>query len=249
MAFTVIPAIDLMEGQVVRLEQGRRDRRTVYSSNPVEVARRWEDAGATRLHVVDLDGAFEGQPGNLDAVAAIREAVSMEVELGGGIRHPETIRRALATGVDKVVLGTRAFEDETFLREQLQELGGRLIVGVDARDGRVSVRGWVEVAESRAVDFVKRLESLGMREVIFTDVATDGMLTGPNLAALREVALAAPGVGIIASGGIARLEDLEAVAALRLPNLVGAITGKALYSGAIDLAEAVRRTRNSQETN
>ncbi len=243
MAFTVIPAIDLMEGKVVRLEQGRRDRRTVYSPNPVEVARRWEDAGATRLHVVDLDGAFEGQPGNLDAVAAIREAVGMEVELGGGIRNADTIRRALAAGVDKVVLGTRAFEDETFLRKYVQELGSRLIVGVDARDGRVSVRGWVEVAEGRAVDFVKQLESLGVREVIFTDVATDGMLTGPNLAALREVATAAPGVGIIASGGIARIEDFEAVAALGLPNLVGAITGKALYTGAIDLAEAVRRTR------
>lgn len=240
MALDVIPAIDLLDGKVVRLEQGRRDRVTVYSDDPVATARRWESAGARRLHVVDLDGAFDGAPKNLAAVRAICRGVAMEVELGGGLRLPESIEAALDAGVAKVVVGTRAFEDESFLRRQVEALGSRLIVGVDARDGKVSLRGWVEVAEGTAVDFVRKLEALGVSEVIYTDIATDGMLTGPNLPSLKEVANAARGIQFIASGGISRVEDLIAVARMGCANVSGAITGKALYAGTMDLAQALR---------
>jgi len=247
MPLDIIPAIDLMDGKVVRLEQGRRDRVTVYSDDPVATARRWEEAGARRLHVVDLDGAFEGTPRNLDAVRAICHGVVMDVELGGGLRLPDSIQAALDCGVSKVVLGTRAFEDEDFLRRQVEALGGRLIVGVDAKDGKVSVRGWVEVADTRAVDFVQRLQSHGVEEVIYTDVATDGMLQGPNLASLSEVAAAAPRIRFIASGGIATTEDLISVARMNAPNVIGAITGKALYAGTVDLPEALRAVDALQE--
>jgi phosphoribosylformimino-5-aminoimidazole carboxamide ribotide isomerase len=241
MAFEIIPAIDLLGGKVVRLEQGRRDRVTVYSDAPVSVAQGWEEAGARRLHVVDLDGAFDGLPRNLDAVRAICQAVEMEVELGGGLRRAEHLQAALDAGVQRVVLGTRAFEDENFLRAQVEILGPSLIVGVDARNGKVSLRGWVEDTETRAGEFVRRLEAMGVSEVIFTDIATDGMMSGPNLRSLVEVAESAPGMDFIASGGISSLDDLLALSRLQLPNLIGAITGKALYSGAIELGTAVRR--------
>ncbi len=243
MSFEVIPAIDLIEGQVVRLRQGKRDQVTVYSGDPAATARRWEAAGARRLHVVDLDGAFEGAPRNLEAVAAICRATSMEVELGGGLRRLEDVEAALAAGVRRVALGTRAFQDEEFLRRMIKRLGSRLIVGVDARDGFVSLQGWVEKASTPAVEFIARLGELGVSEIIFTDIATDGMMTGPNVDSLREVAQAAPATQFIASGGVRSLEDVLALRRLELANLAGVITGKAIYEGALDLAEAIAQTR------
>ncbi len=239
MGFEVIPAIDLLGGRVVRLEQGCRDRAKVYSEKPAQMARKWERCGARRLHVVDLDGAFDGVPRNLEAIRAICAKTSLEVELGGGLRTEADVQAALDAGVKRIVLGTRAFEDENFLRARVAALGERLIAGVDARGGRVSLRGWVEVAEEKAPDFIRRLAAMGVREVIFTDVATDGMMSGPNIPSLREAAAAAPALNIIASGGVRSTEDLLALAGLGIPNLIGAITGRAIYEGTIDLAEAI----------
>lgn len=244
--FDIIPAIDLLDGEVVRLAQGLRERKTVYSSDPVEFAKSFEASGATRLHVVDLNGAFEGTFGNLEQVRAICGATSLRVELGGGIRTSDAARQAIEAGVQDVILGTRALEDGHFVRELAQLYPGRVIVGIDAKDGFVVTRGWTESSPVETLAFAKSIRELGVTRIIYTDVATDGMLSGPNLAALRRLAEAVPGLEVVASGGISRIEDLEAVHDLGLPNIVGAITGRAVYDGRIDLASAVQRLRARQ---
>jgi len=244
-AFEVIPAIDLLDRRVVRLEQGRRERVTVYSDDPVAFARQFAEAGATRLHVVDLNGAFDGEMSNLDLVAEICRATHMRVELGGGIRSLDGARRVWNSGVEDVILGTRALEDPSLAQALFKTQPDRVIIGIDSRNGVVATRGWVSDAGVQAVNFAAQMAILGCRRIITTDIATDGMLTGPNLEALREMALAVPGVEIIASGGIARLEDIEAILALGLPNITGAITGRAVYDGRLDLARAVRMTAST----
>jgi phosphoribosylformimino-5-aminoimidazole carboxamide ribotide isomerase len=233
---TPIPAIDLKGGQCVRLRQGRADDVTVYSADPVEMARRWEAEGGTYLHVVDLDGAFEGHPVHLDVLRAIVDAVSMPVETGGGIRTDEDLRAVLDTGVDRAILGTRAFADPEALGALVEEFGARLAVGVDARDGKVQVRGWTETTGALAIDLARRADELGVRTIIYTDTATDGMLKGPNIEAMDALCRAVQ-CNVIASGGVTTADDMARLRALGHDNLVGAIVGKALYEGVVTLPD------------
>jgi len=240
--FWIIPAIDLMSGRCVRLRQGRAEDRTDFSDNPAEVARRFEAAGARRIHVIDLDGAFSGAPENLAAIRAIRQTVGCEIELGGGLRSPEMVRRALDEGINYVILGTLAVEQPDVLAQIVREHGDRIFVAIDARDGIVATRGWQETSQTKlaTVDFARQMVALGVRTFLHTDIARDGMLTGPNIAATRALATSLAEASFIASGGVSSLDDLRALADLKLPNLVGAITGRAIYDGRIDLAEAIR---------
>lgn len=239
---TVLPAIDLRGGRCVRLQQGRADRETVYDGAPAAVAASFAQAGARWIHVVDLDGAFDGAGRHLEVVRALCSAVGpgTAIQLGGGLRTLEALAAALETGVGRVVAGTRACEDEGFVREAVAAFGGRFVVGVDAREGRVAVRGWVEDSGREAVALVRRLGELGVSRVVFTDVATDGMLQGPNLAALRAVA-DGPGCAVLASGGVGGPADLHSLAALaaEYPRIEGVIVGKALHDGRMTVAEAI----------
>lgn len=238
--FTIYPAIDLRANRCVRLRQGRADQTTVFSDDPVAVARRWAAAGASWLHVVNLDGAFgESAAANQKAVSAILGAVELPVQLGGGLRGLAAVESALGLGVARVVLGTLALTQPDVVGEAIRRFGPeRVAVGIDARDGMVAVRGWQETSTVSALALAVRLQLMGVHRVIYTDIARDGMLSGPNLPALR--AMAATGLGVIASGGIASLEDLRAVAAIT--GVEGAIVGMALYTGAIDLPAALRAT-------
>lgn len=245
-SFEVIPAIDLRGGRVVRLQQGRADAETVYGSAPGEVARRWEELGARWLHVVDLDGAFQGRPVNESGVRAILESVRIPVELGGGLRTREDVQRVLDWGVARVIVGTAACRSPEFVRDLVAEFGERVAVGIDARDGFVAVNGWVEKTEWAAVEFAQRVERLGVATIIFTDVSTDGMLSGPNYFAIRAMAEAV-GCRVIASGGVGSLADVERLyrvaRELTRPTLAGVIVGKALYDGRLDLRAALMATR------
>ncbi|OPZ87037.1 MAG: 1-(5-phosphoribosyl)-5-((5-phosphoribosylamino)methylideneamino) imidazole-4-carboxamide isomerase [bacterium ADurb.Bin429] len=234
--FIPIPAIDLQGGRCVRLAQGEFDRETVYGDDPVAMALRWQAAGATRLHVVDLDGAREGSPRNHDVIAAIATALSIPVQVGGGIRDAETVEKLLFLGVDRCILGTRAAQDRAWAEEMFRAFGERLILGIDAKNGRVAIKGWVETTELTAIELALALKAAGARRVIYTDISRDGMLTGPNVEATARLA-AETGLAIIASGGMSSLDDLRRLA--RHSGIEGAIIGRALYTGAIDLTEAV----------
>lgn len=218
----------------MRLRQGRAEAVTVYSEDPVAMARKWADAGGDWLHVVDLDGAFAGHPVHHDTVRAIAAAISIPVELGGGLRTDDDISRMLDAGVRRVVLGTRACADPGALVALVKRFGDRLAVGIDARNGRVQVKGWVETTDTLAVDLARRVSDLGVGAIIYTDTATDGMLTGPNIEGVRSLCLSVK-AQVIASGGISTCQDIAALAALRLPNLDGVIVGKALYEGAVTI--------------
>lgn len=230
----IYPAIDLKDGKCVRLKQGRADAVTVYSEDPVAMARQWADAGGDWLHVVDLDGAFAGHPVHHEVVAKIAAAISIPVELGGGLRTDDDIRCMLDVGVRRVVLGTRACADPEALATLVKRYGDRLAVGIDARNGKVQVKGWVETTDTLAVDLARRVSAVGVATIIYTDTATDGMLTGPNLAGVRMLCEAVK-AKIIASGGISTCADIAALAGLNLPNLDGVIVGKALYEGAVTI--------------
>lgn len=235
----VIPAIDLKDGRCVRLRQGDLAQETVYSGDPVAMARHWYARGASLLHVVDLNGAVEGRPRNADQVEAIMAAVSIPIQVGGGIRSIATVRDYLSRGVGRVVLGTVALTNPALLEEACAHYPGRIVVGIDARDGKVAVNGWTDVSTTPATALISRLSVYPLTAIIYTDIARDGMLAGPNIPALGEVA-AASHVPVIASGGISRLEDLQAVQAIG-PRIVGAIVGKALYEGMLDLSDVMQR--------
>jgi phosphoribosylformimino-5-aminoimidazole carboxamide ribotide isomerase len=236
--FQIIPAIDLRNGRCVRLTQGRADAETVYSDDPVGMARQWEQGGAPYLHVVDLDGAFAGHPVHLPQIRAIAQALKIPVDLGGGLRTDADLQAAIEAGVDRVILGTRACEHPEDLARLASRFGTRLAVGVDARGGWVQTRGWVETSALKAEDLVRRIAAAGVRTLIYTDTATDGMLGGPNLEAVRAVCRAAgPEVRVIASGGVVTAEHIRQLKALKCNNLIGAIVGKALYDGRVTLAE------------
>lgn len=236
MRFELFPAIDLKAGQVVRLRQGRMDEATVYGSDPAEVAARWAAAGARWIHVVDLDGAVRGRPQNADALRAIVAAVpGVKIQLGGGLRSLEAVEAALALGAARAVIGTSALEGDLPARAVARYGPDRIAVSIDARGGLVAVRGWVEVTEVRAADLAARVREAGVRTAIYTDIATDGMLTGPNFAELE--AMGRTGLDVVASGGIASLEDIRRLR--EIPGVVGAILGRALYTGAVDLAAAL----------
>ncbi len=233
----VIPAIDLKDGKCVRLTQGREDQVTVYSDDPVATARRWESEGADTIHVVDLDGAFTGTPRNLDWVARICGAVKCRVQLGGGLRSHEAVERALGAGVARVVLGTKALS-EPFLDRMLAEFSNSIVVGIDARDGKVAVEGWTQKSGVDAIEFARKVSAMGANRIVFTDVQTDGMLTGPPLASIGRICVTVQGF-VIASGGVGSVADVKAVQGLRHPNLEGVIVGKALYEGKFSLKETV----------
>lgn len=238
----IIPAIDLKGGQVVRLSQGDPLRQTAYSADPVAMAKRWEDEGAPILHLVDLDGAFAGTPQQLAVVAHVTRSIKIPVQLGGGLRSLAALEQAFASGVERAVLGTAAIQDEGFLREAAYRYPGRILLGIDAKNGRVAVRGWVEATELLAADLAIRAADLPLAAIIYTDIERDGMLTGPNLGALQQMAQAARHP-IIASGGIATLDDIKRLATLEPTIVIGALVGKALYEGRLSLNEAMAAAR------
>lgn len=240
---TIYPAIDIKAGRCVRLTQGRADQETVYAENPADVAQEFRAAGSTWVHVVDLDGAFAGEPKNLPAVQAIA-TLGMKVQLGGGLRTRAAVERALGFGVSRVVIGTRAAESEAFVGELVQAFGDKIAVGIDAKNGKVAVKGWVSTSDLTAVALAKRMDALGVRTLIHTDITTDGMLTGPNFAA-QEAMLATGRFNVIASGGVSRREDVVKLAELarRYANLDGVIVGKALYEKRVDLPDLLALAR------
>lgn len=232
----IIPAIDLKDGRCVRLLQGRADAVTVFSDNPEEVARRWQDMGAELIHVVDLDGAFSGTPKNIEGIKKIRKAVSVDIELGGGIRDMERIEMLLGLGITRVILGTVAIEKHELVKESCRRFPGKIIVGIDAKDGLVAVKGWVEVTNVKAKELALRMEDYGVWGIIYTDISRDGMLIGPNIEAISEM-VEAVNIPVIASGGVSSIEDIKRLKEIK--GLWGVITGKALYTGAIDLKESI----------
>lgn len=238
----IIPAIDIKGGRCVRLFQGHMDKETVYSHNPVEVAQRWEDMGAEIVHVVDLDGAVAGRPVNSKVIEDIISSLKIDVQVGGGIRDMETVRHYLDSGACRVVLGTAAIENMEFVQGVSANFHGRIIVSLDARDGMIAVKGWTEVKEIDAVDMAKRLEGTGIRALIFTDINRDGALTGPNIRSIERI-MSAVKIPVIASGGISGIEDIKALIDIKNRNLEGVIIGKALYSGTVDLKEAIAVTK------
>lgn len=235
----VIPAIDLLDGKVVRLTQGKRDQVTVYSDTPLAVAHRWKAAGAAWLHVVDLNGAFEGTYKHLPIAEQIIEQTGLNVELSGGIRSKETLARCLAAGAKRVILGTKACEDPMFVQEAADRYGQKIAVAIDANAGQVVSRGWTSETRLAPSQLARSVMMLGVECLVCTDVSRDGMLQGPNMELLQQVLGVGP-VRLIASGGIATLEDLKQLKALEPRGLVGAIVGKALYEEQIDLREAIR---------
>lgn len=234
--FTIYPAIDLKGGHCVRLLQGRADAATVYGSDPVSMARRWADEGAKALHVVDLDGAFQGHSAQGDLMARIIAAVDIPVQCGGGLRTDEDVARLIEAGAARVILGTRAWAEPDELKKLVNRYGARLAVGIDARGGLVQVKGWTETTTIRAVDLARQADAIGVSTLVVTDTATDGMLGGTNAQAMEDVCVAVK-AHVIASGGVSSSADIKALRALGCRNLVGAIVGKALYEGHATLAE------------
>jgi phosphoribosylformimino-5-aminoimidazole carboxamide ribotide isomerase len=239
----VIPAIDLKEGRCVRLEQGLMNKDTVFNDDPAAQALEWQRQGAELLHIVDLDGAFAGEPRNRSAIEAILEAISIPAQLGGGIRDLATIEAYLALGLSRVIIGTAAQRDPDLVKEACSRFPGRIVVGIDAKNGMVAVQGWAEVTDCTAADLARRFEGfVGVSAIIYTDISRDGMLQGPNLEATRELAEAVA-IPVIASGGVSRLEDIKNLMAIEKSGVAGVITGKAVYTGAIKLAEAIALTK------
>ena len=235
----IIPAIDLLDGACVRLHQGDYEQVTRFSEDPVAQARSWQQQGASRLHLVDLDGAKRGEPVNDEAVRAITAALDIPVQLGGGVRSLQRAQELLACGLDRVILGTVAIEQPDLVRELAATFPNRIVVGIDANNGRVATRGWLEQSDVLATDLARLFSTDNLAAIITTDIATDGTLAGPNLQALREMAEASH-VPVIASGGIGCMADLLSLLALEPRGVSGVIVGRALYDGRVDLAEAIR---------
>ncbi len=238
----ILPAIDLKEGCCVRLEQGLMEKDTVYHDDPAAQARIWQEQGGEFLHIVDLDGAFAGVPKNREAIKAIVAAIDIPCELGGGVRDLETIEAYLALGVDRVILGTVAKENPALVEEACRKFPGRIVVGIDAKDGLVAVRGWADVTEKKATELAREMEGFGVEAIIYTDIARDGMMQGPNIKATKALAEAIS-IPVIASGGVSSLKDIRNLMEIEASGVTGVITGKAIYSGAIDLRKAVALTK------
>lgn len=234
----VIPAIDLKDGQCVRLRQGRMDDSTVFGDDPVSMAKRWVDAGCRRLHLVDLNGAFAGEPVNGDAVTAIAKAFpELPIQIGGGIRSLETIEHYIKAGVSYVIIGTKAVKEPAFVKEACDAFPGHVIVGLDAQDGYVATDGWAEVSKVKAVDLAKQFRNDGVSSIVYTDIARDGMMQGVNVEATLNLAVEG-GIPVIASGGVTNIEDIRALSKVAGQGILGAITGRAIYEGTLDVAEA-----------
>ena len=234
--FEVVPAVDLKAGRCVRLLQGRADAETVFSDDPVAMARRWQDARAPRLHVVDLDGAFAGHPSQTELVRAMIAAVRIPVQVGGGLREIAHVEAVLGAGARWAIVGTRAALDPAFLGDVCERFGDQVIVGIDASDGRVAVDGWTRVLDLDAIALARDAAAAGAAGIIYTDIARDGTQSGPNLWSTEAVAKAA-GIDVFASGGVGSLDDIRQLATI--PGVEGAIVGRALYSGAVDLRRAL----------
>lgn len=228
------PAIDIINGKCVRLVQGDYHRKTTFAEDPLEIADKWQDAGCEWIHVVDLDGARSGDMPNFELIAAMAQQLNIPIEVGGGIRDMEAVSRYLEAGVRRVIIGTAALHAPDFVKNAVKEYGSRIAVGIDAKDGMAAVSGWEEVSQISALSLAKGMEQIGVSTLIYTDIATDGMLKGPNFAAMKEMAEYVS-VDVIASGGVTSLEDLKKLSAV---GVGGAIVGKALYTGHIDAAEA-----------
>lgn len=240
---TIYPAIDIKGGRCVRLTQGKADQETVYAEDPAGIARQFKAAGSEWVHVVDLDGAFQGEPQNLPVVQAIA-ALGMKVQLGGGLRTHAAVERALNFGVARVVIGTRAAESEAFVGELVRSFGQKIAIGIDAKAGQVAVKGWVDTTGLDALTFAQRMEAQGVGTLIYTDIGTDGMMTGPNLTA-QEAMLKTVKCRVIASGGVSRREDVVALSELgkRYAHLDGVIVGKAIYEKRVDLPDLLALAR------
>ncbi|MDD4557573.1 MAG: 1-(5-phosphoribosyl)-5-[(5-phosphoribosylamino)methylideneamino]imidazole-4-carboxamide isomerase [bacterium] len=233
----IIPAIDMLDGCCVRLMQGDYEQKTVYGEDPAEMARRWEAEGAERIHLVDLNGAREGKPVNLDAVARVASAVNVPLQLGGGLRTADDIKRVLDLGVERAIIGTAAL-NEGLAAELLGYFREALILGIDARNGQVAIKGWLEQSTISAVNLAERMAALGARRIIYTDISRDGAMSGPNVAATADLAQSC-GLPVIASGGVSNLQDIENLVRLESKGIEGAIIGRALYNGTIKLPEAI----------
>ncbi len=238
MSLLIIPAIDLKDGKCVRLRQGRMDDVTVFSDDPLETARRWVDAGARRLHIVDLNGARSGKPVNAEAIRAIAGAFPhLPIQVGGGIRDEDTIEAYLSMGVRYVILGTKAVNAPHFVSDVCAEFPGHIIVGLDAKDGRVAIDGWSKLSGHDVVDLAKKFQDMGVEAIIYTDIGRDGMMTGVNIDATVKLA-SAISIPVIASGGITNLDDIQRLCEIADSGVVGAITGRAIYEGTLDFAAA-----------
>jgi phosphoribosylformimino-5-aminoimidazole carboxamide ribotide isomerase len=235
----IIPAIDLKNGRCVRLVQGDPERETVYSDDPVEQAKVFEKAGARLIHVVDLDGAFTGLPVNAEIVKAIAKAVSVPIEIGGGIRSVESAREYFEAGIRRFIVGTAALDDYESFKAMIDTYGSSIIAGVDAKSAMVATHGWLNVSDVSAVGFISALVRNGVSEVIYTDISTDGMLKGPNYAGISEILEKVQGIKLIASGGISSIEDIVRLKTLEKKGVTGCIVGKAIYDGRIELTEAI----------
>ncbi|MEM9254182.1 MAG: 1-(5-phosphoribosyl)-5-[(5-phosphoribosylamino)methylideneamino]imidazole-4-carboxamide isomerase [Pseudomonadota bacterium] len=236
----IIPAIDLKDGQCVRLRQGVMEDSTVFSDDPVAMARRWVDAGCRRLHLVDLNGAFAGEPVNGEVVTAIaREYPNLPIQIGGGIRELDTIEHYVRAGVSYVIIGTKAVKEPAFVGEACAAFPGKVIVGLDAKEGLVATDGWAEVSDVKATELAQRFQADGVSAIVYTDIARDGMMQGVNVDATLAMA-GASSIPVIASGGITNLDDIRALAAVAEGGIIGAITGRAIYEGTLDVAEAQR---------
>jgi len=242
----IIPAVDLKDGKCVRLSQGRMDQETVYSENPVEMAKQWESKGAERLHVVDLNGAVAGKPFHRSLIVEMVHTLRIPVEIGGGIRDMNTIEDYLHAGAGWVILGTAAIRNPDLLKEACRKFPGQMILGVDARGGKASVEGWKEAASMEAIELAKRFEETGLSAIIFTDIERDGMGTGLNFESTRNLSRSTS-IPVIASGGVSRIEDIEQLMALEPDGVIGVITGRALYAGSLDFEEAIRIARRKSE--
>jgi len=239
----IIPAIDLKDGKCVRLLQGKKEEVTVYSDDPPSMAKHWQDLGGELLHVVDLDGAFTGEQHNFSKIRAIREAIDIPIEVGGGIRDVDRIDKLIDLGVDRTIIGTSAAKNPDMVQEACEKYPGKVLVGIDAKDGKVAIKGWVEVTELDAIEFAKQMEEAGAAGIIYTDISRDGMLTGPNVEAMATMVKSVE-IPVIASGGVSKLDDINSL--MQINNLWGVITGKALYSGAMKLDEAIALTKRNR---
>jgi phosphoribosylformimino-5-aminoimidazole carboxamide ribotide isomerase len=241
----IIPAVDLKEGRCVRLSQGRMDQESVYSEHPVEMAKHWESKGAERLHIVDLNGAVTGKPIHRSLIKEITQSLRIPVEVGGGIREIATIEDYLSSGVRWVILGTAAFQNRSLVEEACRQFPERVILGIDAREGKVAIQGWNEVVSLEAVALAKQFEGTGLSAIIFTDIERDGMSTGLNFDSTRRLS-ASTSIPVIASGGVSRIEDIEHLLELESEGVIGVIVGRALYTGGLDLGEAIKLAKKAE---
>lgn len=239
----IYPAIDLKEGQCVRLVQGKAENKTVYSSDPASMARSFQDQGAEWLHIVDLDGAFQGKSGNLSTIKQIAAGITIPFQVGGGLRQQEDVEKLLEMGASRVIIGTRAVTSPDFIEDLLLRFGPeKIILGLDARDGMVAIEGWVEKSSLQALDFARQMQGLGIQTAIYTDVSRDGLLQGPNLEAIRQMAELS-GLKIIASGGVSTVDNIRQLKEMESLGVSGAIIGKALYDGKIALKDALQAAK------